>query len=118
MPAARRNIVIEKGATFNPVWTWYLEDENGVKTPVDITGYLARMKIKDDYGGNVILSLLSGAEISLGGTAGTITFDVSAAVTEAIPNDTGVYDLELESPSGVVTRLIQGKVKFSEEVTV
>jgi len=43
---------------------------------------------------------------------------VTAAVTEAIPNDVGVYDLEMVSPSGVVTRLMQGKVKFSEEVTV
>jgi hypothetical protein len=48
---------------------------------------------------------------------GTIDIVISATDTAAITWATGVYDLELVSSGGEVTRLIEGKIKVSKEVT-
>ena len=55
--------------------------------------------------------------IALGGSAGTITLTISAAATAALTAASGCYDLELVSGSGLVTRLLQGRVVVSREVT-
>jgi hypothetical protein len=53
----------------------------------------------------------------LGGAAGTITLTISATDTAALTSGRGVYDLELVSGSGIVTRLLQGVATISRNVT-
>jgi hypothetical protein len=55
--------------------------------------------------------------IALGGAAGTITLSISATDTEALTSGRAVYDLELVSGSGIVTRLLQGVATISRNVT-
>jgi Ethanolamine utilization protein EutJ (predicted chaperonin) len=64
----------------------------------------------------VILNLTSGTGITLGGTAGTIGVNVSAATMGSVIPGNYVYDLELNSGSEV-TRLIQGLFAIQAEVT-
>lgn len=87
-------------------------------TPKDLTGYTARMTIKDEIGGTALLSLTTAnSRIALDNTAKTITLTVDAADTETIDWTTGVYDLELVGSDGSVTALMYGTVSVSEEVT-
>jgi hypothetical protein len=58
------------------------------------------------------------SDITLGGVAGTITLLIPAADTATFTWWVGVYDLKLTSSSGVVTRLLEGSVAVSPEVTV
>jgi hypothetical protein len=120
MPAAKYNMTIEKGSTFNPVFTW----KNAAGVLMDLTGYKARMQIRSDIDATIKLVDLSTEhnppEIVLGGAAGTIAITIPAALTTTLPGDDGVYDLEVyygTVPNEVVTRLLEGKVKFSAEVT-
>lgn len=108
------HITIEQGATFDPVMTW--RDETG--EPIDLTGYSARMQIRAtiDDAGALHESTTNNGEIVLGGIAGTITFNITAATTEAFTFDCGVYDLELVNGNDV-TRLLRGDVTLSKEVT-
>ena len=56
--------------------------------------------------------------IVLGGAAGTIQLLIDATDTKALdPQLKSRYDLELEDASGTVTRLVQGTVKVSENIT-
>jgi hypothetical protein len=56
-----------------------------------------------------LIELTTGnGRIALGGSAGTITLTISATDTAALTAGRGVYDLELVSGSGIVTRLLQG----------
>lgn len=88
-------------------------------TPQDLTGYIARMDIKDKVGGTVLMSLTTeNLRILLNNTTKTIKLDIDATDTAAITWKKGVYDLELESPSGVVTALMFGTVTVTNEVTV
>lgn len=116
MGAAKYNFVIEQGATFCPVITW--KDSAG--TAVNLTGYTARMQIRpsiDSTTKTVELTTSNGG-ITLGGSAGTISLLIGAASTDDLTiNYRGVYDLELISASGVVTRILSGSISVSGEVT-
>jgi hypothetical protein len=82
-----------------------------------LSGYTARMQLRYSFASPiVILSLTSGNGITLGGTAGTIDIQVAASVTEDIAALQYVYDLEVEAAS-VVTRVVQGSLTVSPEVT-
>lgn len=114
MTAGIYDIIIEKGATWNPVITW----KNSDGTAIDLTGYSARLQVRESVtASSTVISLTSGSGITLGGTAGTISLLLSATDTAALTFEKGVYDLELVSGSGVVYRVLQGRVTVSPEVT-
>lgn len=88
-------------------------------TAVDMTGYTARLTIRDQIGGTSLLALTSSSGITLDNTLKTITIDITAAQTAAMTWSEGVYDLELVSPEATpfVTKLLSGAVLVSGEVT-
>ena len=87
-------------------------------TPVDLTGYTARMSIKDKIGGAVLHSLTTeNGGIVIDPAAKTILLSIPAATTEDFTWSRGVYDLEMVSPAGKVTRIISGRIALSREVT-
>jgi hypothetical protein len=109
-------LVINQGATFSRSISFL--QANG--TPRDLTGYTARMQIKTAIGGTLVVELnTSNGDIVIEPLLGRITMVLSASQTTALPALTGVYDLELYSPDAtpVVTRLLEGSVTISPEVT-
>ena len=111
--AGAYNFTIEQGATFNLLMTWRIDN-----VPVNLTGYTARLQARIDVDETeTILSLTTGAGITLGGAAGTITLDQTATQTALLPKGEYVYDLELQTSGGIVTRLLQGELNISAEVT-
>jgi hypothetical protein len=111
----RFDITINQGATYELTVTW--KDSAG--TAINLTGYSARMQVRETYSStSTIVSLTNGSGITLGGAAGTIAIAISATTTAALTAPfSGVYDLELVSAGGVVTRLLQGAATVSPEVT-
>jgi hypothetical protein len=87
--------------------------------PQDLTGFTARMQIRDSVGAAAALLELttSNSRIALDNTAKTITLTISATDTAAITWTRGVYDLELVSAGGVVYRVSQGNVFVNRETT-
>jgi hypothetical protein len=116
MTAGIYNFEIEQGATFTRVITWR-DSDNAL---VDLTNYTARMMVRQIVTDtNVIVTLTTeNGGIALGGALGTITLTITAAATAAFTAPLhAVYDLELVDSSGVVTRLLKGRVEFTAEVT-
>jgi hypothetical protein len=63
------------------------------------------------------LTSLAGS-ISVDGPRGTVTVNVGATQTAALPAPfLGVYDLEIASPGGTVIRLVEGSCRITPEVT-
>jgi len=114
MAAGTLDFTIEQGATFNLLLTWKIDT-----VLVNLTGYTARLSARVDVEDTeVILSLTtSNSGITLGGAAGTISLDQTATQTTILPAGTYVYDLELIAPNATVTRLVQGELLISPEVT-
>lgn len=112
----RYDMTIWQGATFQRVFTWR------VGTPaanVNLTGYTARMQLRTaaNAATPALEATTENGRITLGGAAGTITLNLSATVTAALPANQYAYDLELVSGSGQVTRLIEGFTTVDAEVT-
>lgn len=112
--AVSYNTTIDQGAD------WYLtvtyENPNG--TPINISNYTAALQIRSlpsspDY----VLSLSTGSGITITGATGVVAIHATAIQTGAIDEGNYYYDLEITSPASVVTRLVQGQVVVSAEVT-
>ena len=120
MTAAKRDLYIEQGATFQLSFTWHEGSAENVGPTVDLTGCIVRMQIRKKQQDPPICDASSeGAnpEIVLGGTEGTITVTMSADDTGAMNIRTGVYDLEVEFPDGTVYRLLEGTATVSPNIT-
>lgn len=87
-------------------------------TPVDLTGYLARMDIKDKIGGTLLFTLsTTNGRITIDNTTKKITLLITDEESELFTFRKGVYTLEMESAGGEVIPLITGKVTITREVT-
>lgn len=86
--------------------------------PVDLTGFTARMQIRETIESTTTLvSLTELSGITLGGAAGTIGITITATVTALLDFDSAVYDLEVVSAGGIVTPVVYGNVYLNDEVT-
>ena len=128
MQAGVYDIHIDQGANWSLSLTW--KDDTG--TPINLTGYTARMQIRKSYeASDTKLSLTSaGGGIVLGGVAGTIVISATKTQTSDIALDylslfwnddkqaqRMVYDIEVETSGGTATRLLQGAAFVYPEVT-
>jgi len=129
MAAGLYTFTIEQGATYTSEIQW----KNAANTAVDLSGYTAKMQLRDsqDVSSSLYLTLNTSASaastgICLSGSAGNLNVNegklgitITAADTSALnfgTDDMAYYDLEMTKGS-VVTRLLQGKVKLSKQVT-
>lgn len=117
MAAGIYNFTIEQGTTFTR--TFKYKDSEG--NPIDLTsngGFTARMDIRTKAGGDLVNAFSTGGgQITITNT-NFITLTIAASTTTLMNFNTAVYDLEIIDPTtSAVTRLLQGKIKLSKEVT-
>jgi hypothetical protein len=125
MAAAKYSFTIEQGATTNLNVQW----TNNSGSAVDLTGYQARMQIRPGIeASDVYISLSSslspdGTGLNLSGSNGTtpvqsgsIGIYISAYSSSLLSFNEAFYDLELIN-GREVTRLLEGKVRLSKNVT-
>jgi len=90
--------------------------------PQPLAGYNARMSIRDRIRGSELIGLsVANGRILIDDVLKTITLLINATDTAAFSWLRGVYDLELVygvAPTEVVTRLLNGSVTVSREVTI
>lgn len=128
MSAGKHNFTCEQGATFDRTITY----RDGSGAIIDLTGYTARMHVREYAAGDLIVALYSdvsqgasngyailngSSELTADGANGNIRLFISAANTANLTTGSLKYDLEIESPSGVVDRLIEGKFNVVPEIT-
>ena len=108
------DFLMPKGSTFSRTLTWKVSG-----SAVNLTNYTARMQARTSHiSGTAVLTLTTeNGKITLGGAAGTITLNLTATETAAITQQSLAYDLELVSAGGVVTRLVEGQIVLTPEVT-
>jgi len=125
MAAGRYSFTIEQGATLDLELQY--RDANG--NPIDLTNYSGEMQIRNTVSSATPYITLSsslqpdGTGLNFSGsngitppTSGSIGIFISAASSSALNFTAGVYDLEIASGS-IVTRILEGQVKLSLNVT-
>lgn len=84
----------------------------------DLTGYTARMQVRrtlESVSAEIELTTANSG-ILLGGVTGVIQIVMTNTQTAALTSD-GIYDLEIISSAGAVSRVIQGTFTLDLEVT-
>lgn len=117
MSAGKYKLHIMQGSTFRKHFVWKTGEPPVV---VNLTGWTARMQIREQIDAELFLVELTteNGGITLGGVLGTIDLLLTDAQTTLLTFDVAYYDIELIAPSGGdVTRLLQGMVINSKEVT-
>jgi hypothetical protein len=113
MTPGRYDLTCPQGTTFRKQVTWKIDD-----VAVNLSGYSSRLQVRESYVSNdYIVALTSASGMTLGGSAGTIDILIDDAVTALFPTGNWVYDLEVESGSGIVDRILQGNFLVTPEVT-
>jgi hypothetical protein len=121
--AIKYDLLIDQGATYTKTFTWYLPPPTPNPTklthgdPKDLTGYTGELQIREDLEDALPKITLSSANGGVIISGGAISLRIEASDTAAFNFSNGVYDLELTAPDGTVTRLVEGKVKVSPNVT-
>lgn len=112
--ATRHDFVCDQGATFTASMTYFATDG----TPVNLTGYTARMSIRENFEDieEVFRATTENGHLILGGSAGTVSINIAANHTSEFPPGELLYDLELVTGATVI-RLVQGCFIVDPEVT-
>lgn len=113
--AVKLDLYVQQGTDFTHVIS--LQNNDG--SPLSIFGYTAQMQIRETLTSPSVLLELTTANgrIVNGGANGQLTLTLSNAITSALVWRSGVYDLELTSPGGIISRIIEGNVTVGLEVT-
>ena len=110
MSAGTYNFILEQGATFNRQLT--VKDDGSV---MNLTGYSVASKMRSTHDSSTVVGTFTCTISNASG--GIITVNMPASTTAAIEEAIYVYDLEITSGAGIVTRLLQGEVTVNPEVT-
>lgn len=107
--SGKYNIVAEQGATFN--LNFRIETDG---TPWNLTGYTFAMQVRrSSSSATTLLNLTSATMTSVGRVSAT----VNATTMSGVPAGRWVYDIELRSSGGEVTRILEGRFIVTAEVT-
>lgn len=108
--AIKGNIVIDQGSNFST--TINVADTNGANA-VNLTGYTAAAQMRKHYTSSTAYPFT----VSISPLIGAVTLSMNATSTAAITAGRYVYDCELTDPNNAITRLIEGFVTVTPQVT-
>ena len=104
------NLVVDQGSDFSSFIT--LEDTAGAT--VDLTGYSAAGMVRRTYKSSTAVSFTTSIPDP---SSGEIKIQLSAAQTTAMKAGRYVYDLEITSSGGAVSRVVEGQLEVNPGVT-
>jgi len=127
MAAGRYSFTIEQGSTID----FEIQYKDSNSNPINLTGYSGKMMIRSNYADqNPTTYITLSSSLAVDGTglnfsgsngntppiSGSIGIYISATSSSAFTFTTARYDLEIRSGS-VITRILEGQVSLSQEVT-
>lgn len=107
------SLTIYQGKTLEATLIW------GGNTPVNVTGWSARLTVRLDYTSASPTAdfTVGNGRVVVGGADGMFTFTMSATDSAALTAPfTGVYEVEVTNDEGQVFRAVAGAVDIIPEV--
>jgi hypothetical protein len=112
--AGLKNWKVDQASNF--IFSIQYKDSEG--NPINLTGFDVKMDIKSTPGAKKILaSCTINDGLIITPLEGKIDVNVSAEKTKLIAYPKSAYDLVIESPGGIITRLLEGWLEVSRAVT-
>ena len=112
--AQQYNIELDQGSASNFAIT--LKDQAG---KLDLTGFTAAMQIRSTPFSSEAVDTLTtdNGRLQIDVEQSKILVSFPCFVTETYPAQKMVYDIEIESEGGEITRILEGSIKVCREVT-
>lgn len=110
--AAYVELQMDQGATFNNIIT--LTDDT-TNTAINIVGYSVRSQMRRSYysvnaTANIVCTITDGAN-------GQVTMSLGASNTSNITPNRYLFDVETETTTGVVSRVLEGLITVTPGIT-
>jgi hypothetical protein len=106
---ARSNITINQGADASFIYT-VTDDNDNI---LDLNSYTGAAQMRKHYSSLNAHSF----SVSIDGNNGVVSITMNAATTGAITYGRYVYDCEITSNTGTVTRIVEGIATVNPQVT-
>lgn len=106
--ADKVNLTIDQGATFSV--DFIVKDANSAV--INLTDYTGAGQLRRNYASNSATSFTIGVYAN-----GTVRASLTANQTSTLSADRYVYDLEITNGLGEVTRIVEGIVTVTPQVT-
>lgn len=105
--ATKVNFLIDQGTSF--ATTINLNDDDG--NPLDLSGYSIAGQMRKAYSSQNYIPFVANLQL------GELNLGLSANTTTALSPGRYVYDVELTDTNGLITRLLEGVITVTPEVT-
>lgn len=106
--AQKLNLIIDQGSSFSTSFT--VNDDAGV--PINFSGYTGSAQIRKHYTSTNSVSFTVTANSS-----GIVSLSLSSNTTTSIEAGRYVYDVELVAPANTTSRVVEGIVTVTPQVT-
>ena len=107
--AIKANLVIDQGTSFSAT----VDVTNTGGSPFNLTGYTTAAQMRKNYNSSTAVTFTT----SQNGVYGAITLSLSAANTVSLEPGRYLYDVEITSGGGTVTRVVEGIVTVTPGMT-
>lgn len=104
------NLVVDQGTDFSSFIT--LEDTSGAI--VDLTGYTAAGMVRRTYKSSTAINFTTSIPDP---SSGEIKIQLDATTTSSMKAGRYVYDVEITSSGGAVSRVVEGQLEVNPGVT-
>lgn len=105
------NLFVDAGSTYSNTIT--VSASNG--QPLNLTGYSVASQMRKSYGSSTVHSFTASI---LDATTGKVRLQLTDEQSAVIPAGRWLYDVEISSPSGAVTRVVEGIVTVTPQITL
>jgi hypothetical protein len=104
------NLFVDAGANYSNILT--VAASNG--QPLDLPGYTEASQMRKSYQSSTAYNFTASI---YNAATGTVRLHFSDTQSAAIPAGRWLYDVEITSPSGTKTRVVEGIVTVSPQIT-
>ena len=104
------NLYVDAGATYSNIIT--VTASNG--QALDLTSYTVASQMRKSYSSSTVYAFTASVYEAINGK---IRLQLTNTQSEAIPAGRWLYDVEITSPSGTKTRVVEGIVTVNPQIT-
>lgn len=104
------NLYIDAGSTYSNIIT--VAASNG--QPLNLTGYTVASQLRKSYQSSVAFPFQASVYDS---TSGKLRLQLTDEQSAAIPAGRWLYDVEITSPTGATTRVVEGIATVTPQIT-
>ena len=104
------NLYVDAGSTYSNIIT--VTASNGL--PLNLVGYTVASQMRKSYQSSQVYAFTASIYLA---ESGKIRLQLTDEQSALIPSGRWLYDVEIASPAGVISRVVEGIVTINPQIT-